>query len=574
MGEGRGGGLNIKMHQIVIMKNRMLKKFGFTLIIMILCLFTASAVLAEAVTLSGKVYNSVTRQPVDFGVVISFESRTKARIGSDGTYRLELPEAGVYTLMIKAEGLKALKLKYKVTGSVTRDFWLKPLRVAGGTLRVFGDRNIQKLSRYTMTSQDIKDVPAAFGDSISALTALPGVNRTGGFLGPLVIRSADPLFNRYYFDDIPLLNPQHFGGIHSVINSNLIREVDLYSSAFPAQFGGANAAVININSVDTVKEFSGYADIGLISANAIFKVPFFRDVAGSEKKETAGYLIVSGRYGYYRLFVPLFYKLFTGDELDGVPEYWDYQVKGRYYLNSRWWLTFTAIGSRDYWKILDVDTPDENFDPLLNDFDFETDTLANAQALYLTYQPSPRFKNRAMFYTSLNDTYFYISLDQDNPDVASWAKDYYVTSQPFIFGLKDKVKFEWWKETAELRLGVEANLYYFRRKGFQFIPDEYDPIQGIPDFGNENEFILLALDETPAKNYAISAYAENEFNFRGLKFVPGMHYDYLHRTGESLVDFRGLLSYEFKSDTTISVAGGSILPFSRLIPIFLTRPRK
>lgn len=530
----------------------------------LICIGGATGVHAQTVTLSGKVYNSVTRQAVDFGVVISFESRTKARIGADGSYRLELPEAGTYTLMVRAAGLRPLKLKYAVRGTSTRDFYLRPLRVAGGTLRVFGDRNIQKVSRYTMTSQDIKDVPAAFGDSISALTALPGVNRTGGFFGPLVIRSADPVFNRYYFDDIPLLTPQHFGGIHSVINSNLLREVDLYSSAFPAQFGGANAAVINMNSVDTVKEFSGYADIGLISANAIFKVPFFRDVNGSKKKETAGYLIVSGRYGYYRLLIPLFYKIFTGDTLTSVPEYWDYQVKGRYYFNSRLWMTFTAIGNRDFFRILGVDTDDQGFDPLTNDFDLETDTLANAQALYLTWQPGPRFRNRLMTYASLNDTYFYINLN--DPDAADWAKDFFISSEPYIFGVKDKLKFEWLKDHAELRLGAELTYYYFSRDGVTLVPQDYNPVQGIPNFANETEFYSAPLDAGAATNLAVGGYLENEFNVWGLKFVPGMHYDFLNRTKEHLVDFRGLLSYEFKSNTTVSAAGGQYSSFLQTNP--------
>lgn len=547
--------------------------FDFSLLFLLsICMVGAAS--AAPVVLKGKVYDSSTRKPAEFGRVIALEAKKKAMTAADGSYALELPDAGTYTIIVKSEGLKSIKLTYDIRKNSVRDFYLKPIQLRGGTLRIYGERNIQKVSRYTMTSQDIKDVPAAFGDSVSALTALPGVNRTGGFIGPLVIRSADPSLNRYYFDDIPLLNPQHLLGIHSVINSNLIREIDLYSSAFPSQFGGANAAVININSVDTVKEFSGYADLGLISANGIFKMPFFRDVPGTDKKETSGYLIVSGRYGYYSLVIPLFYKIITGDTLNSVPEYYDYQVKGRYYFNSRVWLTVMAIGNRDYWKILNVDSNDDSFDPLTKNFDFETDTLVNAQALYLNYQPGERLAMKFMVYSTLNENYLYLSLDETDNDVASWAKNFYVSSRPYIFGLKEKARFEWLKDHSELRAGAELNYYYFYQKGIQLIPNDYNIlVGGMPDFGNESEFFTAPIDAGVKGNLTFSGYLENEFNIWGLKFVPGMHYEYLRRTGESLVDFRGLISYEFKSETTISVAGGQYSSFLQTNPtIFNSSP--
>ena len=61
-----------------------------------------------------------------------------------------------------------------------------------------------------MTVEDMKEVPGSLGDSISALTSLPGIIRGfGGFFGPLVIRGANPSSNNYFVDDIPMDNPLH-----------------------------------------------------------------------------------------------------------------------------------------------------------------------------------------------------------------------------------------------------------------------------------------------------------------------------------------------------------------------------
>ena len=136
----------------------------------------------------------------------------------------------------------------------------------------------QDISRHSMTARDLKEIPASFRDSISALTALPGIIRAGGgIFGPLIIRGADMLTNSYFIDDIPINNPLHFGGLHSVINTNLISEIDVYSSSFPVQFGSATSAVISITTVDEVDQFGGYADISLLSTSVLVGMPILRD---------------------------------------------------------------------------------------------------------------------------------------------------------------------------------------------------------------------------------------------------------------------------------------------------------
>jgi hypothetical protein len=105
-----------------------------------------------------------------------------------------------------------------IDGNVTRDFSLSSGTTRGSGVTVRGEKDIQKISRQTMTVEQIKKTPGTLGDSINALASLPGVNRPMGFFGPLIIRGADEDLNGYFIDDIPLLKPMHFGGIHSVIS--------------------------------------------------------------------------------------------------------------------------------------------------------------------------------------------------------------------------------------------------------------------------------------------------------------------------------------------------------------------
>ncbi|HOO73111.1 MAG TPA: TonB-dependent receptor [Spirochaetota bacterium] len=523
----------------------------------------------ERIFLQGKVYSTVDKKPVEFATVALIEAKVKTRTDQGGGYSLAVPERGTYTLIIRAAGLKMLKTSITIMNSATRDFWLQPVTITGGALTIVGERDIQKVSRYTMTARELKDVPASLGDSVSALTALPGIIRTAGFFGNLVIRGASDMSNRYYVDEMPLYNPLHFGGLHSVIANELISEIDLYSSAFPAKFGGPTAAVININTMDDVKEFGGWADIGLISATALVKIPITKEVLKDEnfEKEIKGYVIISGRYGYLTLFIPLFYELIVGEKLNVVPEYWDYQVKAKYYFDSRNSLTLLAFGSRDYLRLVNDEKGDSTVDPLLEDFQIRTDTMSFTQGLTYTYRPGKKFSNDLIAYASLNEGEFYTNIDSDQ--AASWTKGYNNKGKPYIYGLKDLVRIKWLDNNAELRMGADVTLYNFTYKGYIFLPDQYRGY-GIPDFANENEFTLKPI-ENSILNIVAGGYIENKFTWKGLTVVPGVRMDYLNRSDFFIADPRLLISYEFESDTTLSVAGGMYSSFYQVNPYLFTQ---
>lgn len=133
-----------------------------------------------------------------------------------------------------------------------------------------------------------------------------------------------------------------------------MREIDLYASSYPSQFSNAQAGIININTIDEVNEEGGNVDVGLISACALVKTPITEKtfVDGKEKDVNKGYIIASARIGYLSLFIPLFYEYILGQKLDSVPEYWDYQFKAKYILDSSNSLTVLAFGSRDTMKLI------------------------------------------------------------------------------------------------------------------------------------------------------------------------------------------------------------------------------
>ena len=545
----------------------------------------AAAQAKKEIVLSGKVLSGVNRQPVEFGSVVVQEAQARSYTQSDGTYRVLVKQPGVYTVIVRSDELRPLTTKMTITRDTVRDFYLQPLTIQGEGITITGRREIQKVSRYTMTVKELKEVPGSFGDSVNALTSMPGVIRTNGMFGPLVIRGASPIQNRYLIDDIPIYNPLHFGGIHSVINNNLMNEIDLYSSAFPAQYGHANAAIISINTVDDVKEFGGYTDVGLIAASGLIQAPILRNASGDiefarpaytfrqdDGYSNAGYVIASGRIGYLSVFIPLIYELVTGEKPAVVPEYWDYQLKMKYFLNSRNSVTLFLMGSSDYLKFneddVDVVDPESGDDPLLVGFKAQADWSSNSQGLYYTWQPGDRFWNKIMVYAALMNYYTYFTLPDES--AADWLKDINIDSRPYIFGAKDNFRAEPLKDHVIVRGGLEYTYFYFTADGRTLMNRtsqvDFDP-------GNDEAFQVIELDEK-ITNHTVGGYIQAKLKYGWFSLEPGVRADYLDRTKTTVVDPRGIASVEFPTETTLSVAGGRYSYFFQTNPyLFIESPQ-
>ncbi|MBN8220462.1 MAG: TonB-dependent receptor plug domain-containing protein [Spirochaetes bacterium] len=530
---------------------------------------------ADPLIISGQVRDETTRQPVEFGTVIISEIKFKARVQTDGSYAVAVPVPGEYTLQVSAPGLADSVKKISVAANTRFDFVLGLPLVKAQTIKLRADRDIQKVSRSTLTVEQLKQAPATFGDAINALATLPGVARSGGFFGPLIIRGVTDKANRYFIDDIPVPNPMHFGGLQSVISNDLIREVDLYSSAFPVSYGGALGAVIDIQTLDSFDKFGGIVDVSLISANFLLKSPWGKKTGGDVRmpttiqagSETTGYWISSGRIGYLTLLVPPIYEWITGKSIGRLPEYYDYQLKGKVFLDAagRHALTGLVFGSYDRLRLARNLTPEESEaerskgeDPLLANLNLGNDVSTHSQGIYYEYVASPKLKNRVTAFHSYTYSYFAFDLGINAPANSSNTS---LKIYPDILGLKNKLSFAW-SDFARINMAAEYNLFSFSASGQtqQLVSGLAE--NNIWDLANTSLFQTVPVNFSD-RNQVISGSAENPFKFGRLTIIPGVRSDFLDRTRRATIDPRGLVSFEFPSETTLSVAGGQYQSFAQ-----------
>jgi len=544
-------------------KGKMMKKIAA-----FICLFLISVTVfaQQKISLKGIITDSISRKPVDMATVMILEIKTKTYTDEYGRYNVTFPSAGTYTIIVKSEGSQIFQEKIVISAPEERNIVLKPLKVQGGAITIKGDRDIQKISRHSLSNKEIKAIPAAFGDSLSALTALPNVMRTDGMFGPLVIRGASPNYNGYLVDNIPIYNPYHFGGMHSVINTNIIDEIDLYSSSFPAHFGNAQSAVINVNTVDEVKKFGGYADISMLYSSVVLKAPLKEKYyeEGIEKIKNNGYFIFAGRIGYISLFLKAtkeIYEAMGKDVPSEAPQYGDYQIKIKRNINDRNSISFLAFGSFDKMKfVTEEDSLSESDDPYLTNIKFKESTFSHAQGITYTYTPNEAVQNKLLLYNSMMTSKMFFAMRDS--DVKVLRDGFEPQTKPIIAGIKESVKVDLIKNYLQLKTGGEFTYYYFRTAGTSFEVNKTSE-----DLGDEEWLTLVHLGDN-IKNQTISGFSEVKINFEGLEFVPGIRTEYLFLTKKTLIDPRGMIAYTFPSETTVSFAGGKYSYFPQLSSSF------
>ncbi len=133
-----------------------------------------------------------------------------------------------------------------------------------------------QVSKISVTPKQIRALPSVGGqpDIAQYLTVLPGVVFTGDQGGQLYIRGGSPVQNRILLDGMTLYNPFHSIGFFSVFETELIRNVDVLTGGFNADYGGRISAIVDVKTREgNRKRLSGNFSGGPFQAKAILEGP-------------------------------------------------------------------------------------------------------------------------------------------------------------------------------------------------------------------------------------------------------------------------------------------------------------
>ena len=170
----------------------------------------------------------------------------------------------------------------------------------------------------------------------------PGVAFSpAGYRNDLIVRGGSPSENRFYLDGVEIPNINHFstqgasGGPVGIINADLIREVNFYTGAFPADKGNSLSSVLDFKLRDgdmernSLKATLGASEVSLASNGHLVKKTSY---------------LVSVRQSYLQF-------LFDMLGLPFLPTFTDAQFKLKTRFNTTNELTVLGLGGIDNMKL-------------------------------------------------------------------------------------------------------------------------------------------------------------------------------------------------------------------------------
>jgi len=239
--------------------------------------------LPEKVILTGTITNFKNGEPVTGASIYIKELQTGAVTDPYGYYKIELP-GGRHELQIQGIGLEETKRQVVLYANGKLDIELQEQVYALREVVISSEKS-QNVRRTTLGMERleisaIKNIPTAFGemDIMRIVMSLPGVKSVGEASTGFNVRGGSTDQNLILFNEGTLYNPTHLFGFFSAINPDVVKDMELYKSSIPAQYGGRISSVLDINSREgNKKQFKGAVSLGVLTSRLTVEGPVFKD---------------------------------------------------------------------------------------------------------------------------------------------------------------------------------------------------------------------------------------------------------------------------------------------------------
>ena len=211
-------------------------------------------------------------------------------------------------------------------------------------ITVRGDRPPREVVKRTLTEREIEKIPGTNGDALRSLQNLPGVARPPLLAGFLIVRGSAPQDTSVFVDGTLVPIVYHFGGLSSVVPTELLSKIDFAPGNFSAQYGRALGGIVDVGIRDPNPDGKAHAmvQVDLIDARMVADVPL-----------GAGWSFVAGgRRSYVDLWLGPVLSA-TGASVTAAPVYYDYQAALVKKINSHSDFRIMLFGSDDLFSIID-----------------------------------------------------------------------------------------------------------------------------------------------------------------------------------------------------------------------------
>ncbi len=323
----------------------------------------------KAQTIKGTVLDKLSQEPLIGANVIltSVEPEMGTVTDAEGRFSITDVNPGRHHLMVSYLGYETVSLPNILLTSgkdaimeITLDESLVQMDEVVVTSKVEKDKANNDMATVSSRMFTLEEVTRYSGgrNDVSRMAAnFAGVNISNDSRNDIVIRGNSPTGVLWRIEGMPVPNPNHFatlgttGGPVSALNTNALKNSDFLTSAFPAEYGNANAGVFDIQFRSGNRdrwEFTGQL--------AAFSGLEFM-VEGPLSKKKKGSFLLSYRHSFVELATAVNLNIGT----TATPAYRDITFKidlGK--TKSGYW-TFWGIGGTSDIDFLAEDVESDDF---------------------------------------------------------------------------------------------------------------------------------------------------------------------------------------------------------------------
>ncbi len=278
------------------------------LLLLSISLFTTIAY-SQTGNIRGFVYDKNSAEPIMFCNVILKGTTIGASTDINGMYNISKVLVGDYTLMVTYIGYdtSTVNITLKKGKVITQNLEISESSVKLNEVRISAERSEMKTevkaAAIKITKQDMEMIPNIGGepDLAQYMQVIPGVVFTGDQGGQLYIRGGSPIQNKVLLDGMTIYSPFHSIGLFSVFDTDIIRNTDVYTGGFSAEYGGRISSIMDIKTIDgNKKEFGGKVSANTFGSKLFVEGPLL----GNGKSS----FVFSGKTSYLDKSSEILYK--------------------------------------------------------------------------------------------------------------------------------------------------------------------------------------------------------------------------------------------------------------------------
>jgi len=460
---------------------------------------------------------------------------------AQGAFRFEFTAAGDVRIAATADGYQPLALTETVRerddlGATYRMTATAPAPAPGarpgaapsmtddngaggdgaGEATVRARRPAREVTRRSLEFREILRMPGTGGDALRAVQNFPGVARS--INGLLLVRGTVAQDTQIFADGTVIPIIYHFGGLSSVISSELLDRIDFYPGSFSGRFGRAQGGIVDVGLRAPRRQgWRAVANVNLIDASLFVEGAITRELS----------FAASFRRSYIDAVLGAVLNNIDAVSFTSLPVYWDYQAMLEWRPSARDRVRLAVLGSDDSLSIL-LNGASENAPRFTGNF--STGIGFHTAQLLWDHTFSANLSSRA---------------------VASLGRNALNFGGGEAFGLD----LSFWQYTFRYELSYQASRQARLNVGLDMVGGPGSVrFNGVrqPTEGQQFNPANAARVSTDASewSYRPAAYAELELTpMRGLRLVPSLRVDYARDANRTAtVSPRATFRWEFLDD--------------------------